>query len=353
MEVDPDKDTDDVEEDESEENEKETANNVKDDELTLDVDGLRRAYKEMFSVDDPPFQSALINALMYLSRDLDMEMKYHKPYERDPNFLNIVMIVFEIPHIFYPEYLDTATAAFCKVAGQLPLAAQAKLVRVWTTFSREWLKDMLHGLQQLITVKCITTEWSRDYIVNAESSITGAATLIKLIYYVCLLKGQHDPAPVIEAEQLLSAEMEANISQLYQSAGGRDKERLQPRQEPLAQELNIDPLNCRSPLIEWEDFINEPLSDAIEMDKDYTNYKAEKPDRFTFMTHPFMLTTAAKHMGLYFDNRIRMLEERRSSFLQSFMHGSMSMPHFRLRIRRDHIIDDALVNVRVFTCFSF
>lgn len=43
--------------------------------------------------------------------------------------------------------------------------------------------------------------------------------------------------------------------------------------DPLAEELNVNVLDCRKPYIPFEEFYNEPLSDAIEMDNDYLNYK--------------------------------------------------------------------------------
>lgn len=66
--------------------------------------------------------------------------------------------------------------------------------------------------------------------------------------------------------------------------------------------------------------------------------------KFSFMHYPFILTPATKMMGLYFDNRIRMYSERRISILQSVT-GQPSNPYLRLKVRRDHIIDDALVEV--------
>lgn len=43
--------------------------------------------------------------------------------------------------------------------------------------------------------------------------------------------------------------------------------------DPLVEELNIHAIDCRKPFIPYEEFYNEPLSDAIEMDVDYLNYK--------------------------------------------------------------------------------
>lgn len=344
MEVDLDKDTDDnVSESDSADD---VTVSVKDSELTLDITSLRRSYKELFSIPDVPFQDVLVNALVYLSKNMELQMKYQSPYEKDPNFLNIFMIVLEIPILFNPEFIDSATPRFCRVTGMLPIAAQAKLAKMWSRFPIGWLKDLLHGLQQLITVKCITTEWSRSYVVNDNIDITGAVKVMKILYYASLLGGRLDSPELLETERTMMSEMEASLNELYQGAIGRDhKERNPPREDPLAKELGVDALCCRFPLLESGDFVNEPLSDVIEMDKDYTYYKAESQDRFTFMTHSFILTTAVKNLGLYYDNRIRMIEERRSSILQSFLNGGLHMPYLKLRIRRDHIIDDALVNV--------
>ncbi len=40
--------------------------------------------------------------------------------------------------------------------------------------------------------------------------------------------------------------------------------------------MGINQLDCRKPFVPFEDFYNEPLSDSIEMDTDYLNYKSRK-----------------------------------------------------------------------------
>lgn len=108
-------------------------------------------------------------------------------------------------------------------------------------------------------------------------------------------------------------------------------------------------LDCRHPRLAFSEFYNEPLSDAVEMDKDFANYKNNDSDtgpnsKFSFMRYSFILTAATKTLGLYYDNRIRMFSERRMSFLQTVV-GQPTNPYLRLKVRRDHIIDDALVEV--------
>lgn len=44
-------------------------------------------------------------------------------------------------------------------------------------------------------------------------------------------------------------------------------------EDKLEKELNISCMDCRVPLVPFEEFYNEPLSDAIQMDRDYLSYK--------------------------------------------------------------------------------
>lgn len=41
----------------------------------------------------------------------------------------------------------------------------------------------------------------------------------------------------------------------------------------LAEELKVNVLDCRKPYVPFDEFYNEPLSDAVEMDNDYLYYK--------------------------------------------------------------------------------
>ena len=320
---------------------------LKDDEVTVNLDSLRRAYTELFAIPGHPFQAALINAIISLSRTVEIDLRYHSAYDRDPNYLNIFLIVMEIPSLHSPEFIKSSTPLFCKALGQLPLVAQVKLARVWSKFPVDRLQGFVACMQQLITVKVVSNDWSRLYVVNDDEGITSAAKVLKVLYCSSILGGRMDPPALLEAEKLLNESADDNLQELLQGAVGHEtKEKSPPKQDPMEKELGINPIDCREPLIPWEDFVNEPLSEQIEMDKDYTNYKASEAEhKFSFMTHSFLLTTAVKNLGMYYDSRIRMLHERRTSLLHSIVHGAPSMPYLRLRIRRDHIIDDALVAV--------
>lgn len=68
------------------------------------------------------------------------------------------------------------------------------------------------------------------------------------------------------------------------------------------------------------------------------------------MLYSFILTPATKVIALYYDSRIRMYSERNSSLyslLNSFSDGNEvgARPDLKLKVRRDNIIDDALIGV--------
>lgn len=104
-------------------------------------------------------------------------------------------------------------------------------------------------------------------------------------------------------------------------------------------ELGVNVLNCRQPPVPFADFYNEPLSDVVEMDRDFAYFAAasESPAsvssnslKISFMNFPFILTPAAKSLGLYYDNRIRMYSERRQSIFNSVMNGQPSNPYLKV-----------------------
>ncbi|XP_076446588.1 ubiquitin-protein ligase E3A-like isoform X2 [Babylonia areolata] len=324
-------------------------NTAEDSQCTVDIESLHRAYSQLLSLPDLPFQRALINALKSLSNVLRLDFKYHHIVEKNPNIINIFVIIMEFPQLHSPEYLEEAFPAFCKTLGLMPLQAQARLVRVWASFGTKRLTEMLHMLQQLVTVRIINNEgrWGRAFNLNDDEAISGSCSVMKIVYFASLYGGVRDSAELLAEEKLSNEADVQNMAMEGGAMGMEPKEQSQPKEDPLAQELKLSPIDVRKPLIPPEEFVNEPLNEHIEISTDYEYYRAKPESKFSFMLHSFVLTTASKHMQMYFDNRIRMLHERRTSLLHTLMHGGPPMPYLRLRVRRDHVVDDALVNLEM------
>lgn len=159
-------------------------------------------------------------------------------------------------------------------------------------------------------------------------------------------------AGTLESPKLRDEDTDAETSMADEEAlfiyTGSKKSPTTEQIDPLGQELNVNVFDCRQPYIPFEEFYNEPLSDAIEMDNDYLNYKNRQNDKkFSFMLYSFILTPATKTLGLYYDCRIRMYSERRIDNFHTQLAGQPSNPYLKLRVHRDNIIDDALVELEM------
>ncbi|KAI1899651.1 hypothetical protein AGOR_G00063980 [Albula goreensis] len=313
------------------------------DEVSVDVEAVRRVYSKLLA--NEKVEAAFLNALVYLSPNVECDLTYHNVYSRDPNYLNLFVIVMENSNLHSPEYLEIALPLFCKAMSKLPLPALAKLARMWSHYSADQVRRMTETFQQLITYKVISNEFNGRNLVNDDDAVTAATKCLKIVYYANVLGGdldiehneEEDEEPVPESSELTLQEL----------LGEERRNKKGPRVDPLETELGVKTIDCRCPLIPFEEFVNEPLNDVLEMDKDYTFFKVETENKFSFMTCPFILNAVTKNLGLYYDNRIRMYSERRITVLYSLVQGQQLNPYLRLKVRRDHIIDDALVRLEM------
>ncbi|XP_063907142.1 ubiquitin-protein ligase E3A isoform X4 [Zophobas morio] len=325
------------EKDKDEDSSAETSENAV---LPVDLPSVRRAYAALFKLKTSIFEHSLVNALVTLAGNLQMELPTRKERGNQDDVVNVLLIVFEIPALGSGDFLETALPAICRASEWLPVEVQAKLARIWSGPGRSSLRNILENLQQLVTLRVIVTQFHRDFYVQDENVITSATKLMKILFYANMLAG------VLESPDLRNEELTVSMDDSYLAI---KLNKTTPPIDPLATELGVHVLDCRKPYLPFSEFYNEPLSDGVEMDRDFANYKSELGEllgKFSFMHYPFILTPATKMMGLYFDNRIRMYSERRISILQSVT-GQPSNPYLRLKVRRDHIIDDALVELEM------
>ncbi|XP_041128672.1 ubiquitin-protein ligase E3A-like isoform X2 [Polyodon spathula] len=313
------------------------------DEVSVDVEAVRRVYSKLLA--NEKIETAFLNALVYLSPNVECDLTYHNVYSRDPNYLNLFIIVMENSNLHSPEYLEIALPLFCKALSKLPLPAQAKLVRLWSRYSAGQIRRMTETFQQLITYKVISNEFNSRNLVNDDDAVVAATKCLKIVYYANMLGGEVDRGHNEEEdEEPIPESSELTLQELL---GEERRNKKGPRVDPLETELGVKTIDCRKPLLPFEEFVNEPLNDVLEMDKDYTFFKVETENKFSFMTCPFILNAVTKNLGLYYDNRIRMYSERRITVLYSLVQGQQLNPYLRLKVRRDHIIDDALVRLEM------
>ncbi|XP_077863624.1 ubiquitin-protein ligase E3A-like [Saccoglossus kowalevskii] len=314
--------------------------------VTVDIEAVRRVYRAIFMQGSSRTENALLNALMYLSPTVEIDLRYKKPLTLDPNYLNLFLIVMENPMLQSPEYLEVALPCFFKAMSLLSIPAQCRLAKVWSKYPIDNLKKKLEVLQQLITFKVISGQFggiaTRTLQVSEDDAIISATKCMKILYYSSILAGIVD-----KHNDTIQHSHEDPLNDLFGAIGHEPKERRTPKEDPLEKELGVKAIDSYKPAMSREDFYNDPLNEQIEMDRDFTHYKSDLDDRFSFLNYPFILTPATKNIGLYYDNRIRMYNERRMTVLHSLVQGQQINPYLRLKVRRDHIIDDALVRLEM------
>lgn len=303
--------------------------------LQVDIESVQRTYKSLYSLGEDRIENALHNAIISVSQMAEVDIRFHQEFQHNASYLNCFLIIFENHMLQSAENLEKAFPSICHTMSLLPLQAQASLTRFWSGFPAASLKKKLEGLQQLITFKVLSRQIEPFLSsLNEADDITSATKLMKLVYYASIMGGELEVTSV-------------GTSSLRELLDATDTETTgNVRDDPLAKDLGINLLDCRKPLIPFEDFYNEPLSDHLEVDRDFTNYKkTEEQDSFAFLNYPFILTPSTKSMGLFYDNRIRMFEEQRMTVLNSLIQGEQYNPFLKIKVKRDQVVEDALVQV--------
>lgn len=307
--------------------------------VTVDIDAVRRVYDKFLSIDH--VESALVNGLIYLTPNVELDLEYLDVYETNPDYLNIFIIVMENSNLHSPEYLEVALPQFCKAMSKLPLTGLARLSKLWSTYGLPNIRRMMETFQQLITFTVVSNEYDAENLVNDDETVVAATQCLKIVFYASILGGEVDVEHCEEDEE----DSESDELTLHELLGEERLYRKGPLADPLEKELGVRPIDSVRPLIPFEDFINESLNEVIEMDKDFTFFKVNAETKFSFQSCPFILNVITKNQGLYYDNRIRMYSERRLTALYSMVQGQQPNPYLKLKVRRDHIINDALIRV--------
>lgn len=119
----------------------------------------------------------------------------------------------------------------------------------------------------------IVTQFHRDFYVQDEIVITSATKLMKVVYYANMMAGVMESPELRKDDDSQDDILQAVLGGAY--GGAFKHNRGSSVEDPLGSDLEINVLDCRRPHLPFSEFYNEPLNDAVEMDRDFANYKGE------------------------------------------------------------------------------
>ncbi|KAF6780311.1 hypothetical protein AHF37_00244 [Paragonimus kellicotti] len=277
--------------------------------------------------------------------------------------INMFLILYECPFATDPLHFEHLLLNINRAVTWLPIMLQARLCRAWANTVCLPLANSSHSpppeqtnlwsLQKIllhhITLRCLTTDHG---VPNEDKQICEAALVLRIVYYASLLAGQMDDAELLHREAIENKEFEAVMLAHSVHEPHTSRSRNTVLEDPLGKALLISPHDCRKPFIPAKDFVNDTLNEALKPRRDYVNYRSNDTfGELSFMRLPFLLQTSSKTVLLYYDNRMRMLDEQRGAFLQSLIVNNPELPFLKLHICRERIVEDALLALEI-TCLE-
>ncbi|XP_053954824.1 ubiquitin-protein ligase E3A isoform X2 [Anastrepha ludens] len=325
----------------------------------VDLESLRRVKKKLFALNNASIGEALNSNIILLAESI----RYGREADWE-KVLHCLVICFDMAtntsNSFADlEYLERSLPKLCHATRILPVSAQARLARIWAAHCKDQMQSLVQCCHQLITLQVILDEDT----VQENTDVIAVTRVLKIAFYANILAGELDTTSIndhsqsantIDADASSNTDTNNEDDDIFFYAQVPKPHYPKFAEDKLEKELGLSSMDCRVPLVPFEEFYNEPLSDAIQMDRDYLSYRnlSLNPSdlHFSFMLYSFILTPATKVIALYYDSRIRMYSERNSSLyslLNSFSEGNESRPDLKLKVRRDNIIDDALIGLEL------
>ncbi|UJR23464.1 hypothetical protein I4U23_026466 [Adineta vaga] len=317
---------------------------------------------------------------------------FHLPYLSDPTF------IYEIAYSFYSLFIKLSTdlqAKFVRILAkhQTDLSAHVAHVQQYIT---------MHTLRWCDHTQMPDTDGA---LLSTEHGMYEGLNVLRMLFYANLLAGERDTTEIIETErdndQKMDVELVHRREGQNEDQGNNDKQEQDNEQRsqqetqgqsqqqnenrssatttsttttsptrrnrslsfsmrtttseqdeiesiyenPLQIKLNLEPNEYRHGYLSFDSFINECANEKIEINKEYLNFVQQRPDalHFSFILYPFFLSTINKIALLNIENKVQMYRQRHTSFVHSIFSGIRLDPFFKLCVRRNHLIEDALI----------
>ena len=102
--------------------------------------------------------------------------------------------------------------------------------------------------------------------------------------------------------------------------------------------------NLARPRVSYKDFYNDAINELVDFSEDFARWKDTQRCSFSFCAHSFVLDPATKSKLLQLDANNQMRSQIRGALFRSIFGGS-ECPYLILRVRREHLIRDTLLQI--------
>lgn len=222
-------------------------------------------------------------AIQNLTSTISVDLLHCLTKEQVEEIINAFVIIFDVLNVGEAkvEFIEMTVPLICHAMSYLPIWAQARLAWIFSKHFRDDLQSLIEMLQQLITLQVIYSDQYHQQNVQNNEIIVNATKVLRIFYYANILAGvievrnRDDYTDVAsgDSDVVTTASPKDDVNELFQYNNGQKNVKTLIIDDPLGLELNINVVDSRQPFIGFEHFYNDTLSETIEMDKDYLNYK--------------------------------------------------------------------------------
>lgn len=324
----------------------------------VDWDGLKRVYDEIEERGNI-LEAALVEATKRYRREL-------KDVPVDLIRVSLTMILIN-PHIASPSYLDAAFIGMCRYLAELTPAEDVEMVKVLSVLSSQDLLQIVRNVQQYLTIR--TLEIDENVDIHEDEKISCLVKTLRLLFFATLLGRSEDSDwrsnlqkhSTYEIEEESEMEVDQNVvipemsedeKQIDEILHSQKEQKTNVDQDPIAKKLKLDWCKISKPRIPYDEFLNETINNALDVEKDFVNLTFRNDEEwdaeiFSFMKNPFILSLKQKTIYLFYDSRVKQIQHRRRAHISNMLNGTLSLPYFIIKVSRDNIIQDALTQLEI------
>jgi len=337
-----------------------------------DWDGLKRVYED---IEAKELENSLVQAI-------DKLLNKQGAFGSEKLIPALVMTLVN-PSIASPCYLQESLPNLCSKIHLICTKSSLKQVDFVELFSKIPSPDLLQivkNIQQAITIRCI--EFDEDVQVHQDEQIADLVVTLELLFYANLLitknSSNNDWRKEITESTTLLKEKESSQTSVNEDDGDDDIDDVRAITEDeraiesllyrktnrkkspkniMEEKFDINWCRISSPAIPFIEFTNEVVNNALNVQEDFLSAlrprnlnlfsDPEDEDVFSFKNYPFMLNIENKTKFLFFDSKVKQIQNQREASYQMLISGVPQHPYLCLTVSRENIVQDTLMRLEI------